>query len=245
MPDTDRELFYLAKLREAWAYLPTEDPIKREPPDFVFERGGSPLGIEFTVFHLPAEPGTRPHQEVHNLKRQVVETAQKIHEEAGGKALYLSAYFGPHRHISKKDVRPLAEKLARAILDHSVPSHVSEPGVEFGHAELPAGIAQVNVHGSINGVDRHWQSDNGGWVAPITATHIQSEINRKRRTVELSRRVCGELWLVIVNDMFSGAAAAELEGEVTGHQYDSPFDGVLWLEPHVPKVICLAGENRG
>jgi hypothetical protein len=239
MPDIGKEMFYLAKLREAIPELPADDPIKQEPPDFVFERNGSPLGIELTVFHLPAEAGAQPHQEVHSLKRQVVAMAQEIHADAGGSALYVSAYFSPNRRLSKTDVAPLAKRLAQAILDHPVPASISEPEVELGHAQLPAGFAHVDVHGSVDGIDRHWQSDHGGWVAPITAAHIQSEINRKRKMVDAARRVCKELWLVIVNDMFSGAAAAQLESEAGDHQYDGSFDTVLWLEPHIPKVVHL------
>lgn len=66
---------------------------------------------------------------------------------------------------------------------------------------LPAEIARVSVHGSVDGVDRLWQCGYGSWVAPVTVSHIQNEIGRKQQKERLARRECDRLWLMIVQDI--------------------------------------------
>ena len=54
------------------------------------------------------------------------------------------------------------------------------PG-DISRTLLPAEIAQVRVHGSVDGVDRLWQCGYGSWVAPVTMSHIKNEIDRKQQ----------------------------------------------------------------
>jgi len=42
-------------------------------------------------------------------------------------------------------------------------------------------------------------------------------------------------WLVIVHDLFTKGAAAELTPETAEHQYTHGFDRVFWLHPHIPR----------
>jgi hypothetical protein len=57
--DIRREWYNLDRMRKL---IPlTGAAVKSEPPDFIVERKGGPLGIEFTVFHLPPTPGSQPH----------------------------------------------------------------------------------------------------------------------------------------------------------------------------------------
>jgi hypothetical protein len=232
--DIRREWYYLDRVRKL---IPlTGAAVKSEPPDFIIERNDGPLGIEFTVFHLPPIPGSQPHRETHSLKWKVVRLAQRIHADAGGPALYVSSYFSPWTRLTKADVEPLAQTLARAVLSAPVPTSIAEATIELGFGELPAEIFQVTVHGSVDGIDRLWQPGEGGWVAPISADHIQDAIGRKETTAAVARGKCSELWLVIVNDVFVGAPPAELTSTAETAQYSSSFDRVLWLNPHIPQL---------
>lgn len=237
MTDIRREWYYLDRVRQL---IPlTGTGVKSEPPDFIIERNVGSLGIEFTVFHLPPAPDSQPHQETHSLKWKVVRKAEHIHADAGGPALYVSSYFSPRTRLSKADVRPLAQKLAHAVLSASVPTSISEASIELGYGELPIEVSQVTVRGSVDGVDRLWQPDEGGWVAPISADHVQNAMRRKEKTVFLARGKCSELWLVIVNDLFIGAAPAEFTRTAETARYSSSFDRVLWLDPHIPRLRDL------
>ena len=89
MANKRRERFYLDRLLACTAGLPGGEPTAGESPDFVLEAGLHRVGIEITEFHVPARPGERPFQEVQSLKGQAVATAERLHAQAGGPALYV------------------------------------------------------------------------------------------------------------------------------------------------------------
>jgi hypothetical protein len=240
MPNKERERFYLQRLRACSIGLPDGEARDSESPDFlIFAK--ETLGVEFTEFHLPAGPSERPHQEVQSLQEQVVDIAEDAHASAGGPALYVHVIFGRHGRLAKRTVRQIGETLADVLLSFPVPRSMSDGSVDVPRALLPPEIAHVRVHGSVDGVDRLWQCGYGSWVAPVTAPHIQTEIDRKRRKALLARRKCDRLWLVIVQDLGTEAHACELTDAAQVGPYEHPFDRLLWLEPHTPSAVDLGG----
>jgi hypothetical protein len=239
MPNKERERFYLERLRACSIGLPDGEARDSESPDFLLDAGPT-LGVEFTEFHLPAGPDERPHQELQSLQEQVIAIAENAHTSAGGPALYVHAIFGRHGRLAKRTVRQIGEALAHALLSYAVPRSRGE-AIVIPRALLPREIAHVDVHRSVNGVDRLWQCGYGSWVAPLTAVHIQTEIDRKRRTAPLARRKCERLWLVIVQDLSTEAHACELTEAARLGPYRHPFDRLLWLEAHAPSAVDLGG----
>jgi hypothetical protein len=240
MPNKERERFYLQQLRSCSIGLPDGETHDSESPDFLVFANET-LGVEFTEFHLPAGAGERPYQEVQSLEEQVVDIAEDAHTSAGGPALYVHVIFGRDGRLAKRTVRQVGETLADALLSFPVPRSIRDGGVDIPRTLLPAEIARVRVHGSVDGVDRLWQCGYGSWVAPVTVSHIQSEIDRKRRKAPLSRRKCDRLWLVIVQDIATEAHACELSEAGQLGPYQHPFDRLLWLDPHAPSAVDLGG----
>jgi hypothetical protein len=117
----------------------------------------------------------RPSQELDALRARVVDVAQQMHADAGGPALYVSVFFRDDQSIRKADVRVRARELADALLRRAMPRSIHEPSVELGFGELPSGVVHVHAHGSVNGVDKLWQADAGGWVAPVSPAQVQAE----------------------------------------------------------------------
>ena len=97
-----------------------------------------------------------------------------------------------------------------------MPSSSREPSVQLPRHLLPPEIASVHVTGSVDGVDRLWQTDEGAWVAPITHEDVQREITKKERTAYLARIKCDELWLVIAHDLMRGAPSDLADGKGRG-----------------------------
>lgn len=238
MPNKGRERFYLDRLQACSIGLPDGDPRDSESPDFLIGVGPS-VGVEFTEFHLPAQPGERPHQEVQSLQEQVIAIAERAHASAGGRALYVHAIFGQHGRLAKGTVRQIGEALAGALLSYPVPRSMADACVEIPRALLPREIAHVRVHGSVDGADHLWQCGYASWVAPVTVAHVQAEIDRKGRRAPLARQKCERLWLVIVQDLSTEAHACELTEAARLGPYRHPFDRLLWLEPHAPSVVDL------
>jgi hypothetical protein len=204
-----------------------------EPPDFVFADGHRRVGVELTLFHLPPRAGQRPHQEQQSLKDHIVMLAEKAHTEAGGPALYVGVHFNPQHVLTKRDFGPLSRAIAVSVLEAPFPQSMSGP-VEIPWSHRPAETYGIQIHPSVDGRDKLWHSDAGGWVAPIEATHIADILNAKARMVPLARSKCDELWLVIVHDIFSRAAPSELTPAAAAAEYCGLFDRLIWLDPHHP-----------
>lgn len=239
MPDKKRERFYLEALRRVLSDVPSGSALEPEPPDFVFVTEGNRLGIELTTFYLPPNPGGQSHQEWQSLKDQIVSKADRIHASQGGLPLYVDVIFTGHDRIRKKDVQGFARELADAVLSCPAPRHFSEPALEIPWDRLPKWAAAIQVKGSINGDDKLWHANAGGWVAEITSEHVSEVVKAKARREPLARAQCDELWLVIVNDNFSGAAQSEISVEAISATYDGPFDRLVWLVPQIPRAIEL------
>ena len=238
MPDKQRERFYLGQLRRCIPDIPLGDPSDCESPDFLLGSAPRRVGVEITAFYLQPDPGERPHQELQSLMDQVIVLAEQLHARGGGPALYLMAIFGRHGHLTKRTVRPIAEALAAAILSYPMPRSIRDPRVEVPRNLLPLEIAHVSAHASVDGTDRLWEADDGGWVASITRVHVQGEIARKEKVAYLARAKCDELWLVIVHDIMRGAPT-KLTDEARVGPYEHSFDRLLWLEAHEPRVLAL------
>jgi hypothetical protein len=156
MPNKGRERFYLDRLRACSIGLPAAEARDSESPDFVINADPT-LGVEFTEFHLPADPGERPHQEVQSLQERVIAIAEDAHASAGGPALYVHAIFGRHGRLAKRTVRQIGETLADVLLSFPVPRSMDNGSVDIPKTLLPPEIAHVRVHGSVDGIDRLWQ----------------------------------------------------------------------------------------
>lgn len=240
MPNKHRERFYLERLRSCSIGLPPGEAHDSESPDFVILANGT-LGVEFTEFHFPAGRGERPYQEIQSLQEEVVDIAEHAHASDGGPALYVDVIFGRHGRLAKRTVHQIAEALAGVLVSFSVPRSIRDGSVDIPRTLLPPEIAHVRVLGSVDGVDRLWLCGYGSWVAPVTVSHVQKEINRKRHKEPLARRKCDRLWLVIVQDIGTEAHACELSDAAQVGPYEHPFDRLLWLEPHASSAVDLGG----
>ena len=192
-----------------------------------------------TAFYYPPASGDRTHQEVQALKDRVVEIAERLHSSSGGPPLYLDAIFNESRVLTKRNVPQVARALAHAVLAEAVPRSAREPSVTIRRAALPDQVPDVRVHGSVDGNDKLWQADAGGWVQKIHSHHIQAVMTGKARSGALARPRCDRLWLVIVHDFLNRAAAADITHEAMESFYDHAFDRVLWLDLHLPRATDL------
>ena len=240
MPDKKRERYYLEALRTAFPDLPAGEPLEAEPPDFILQGSGGTLGIEITAFHLPTPQGKRPYQERQSLKDQVVQLAERIHHDAGGPALYVMVHFNDHLELDKRDIQPLANAIATSVLNAPVPQSLNET-VEIPWGKRPEATWGILINPSVDGEDKLWHPDAGGWVASISPEQIADVVRSKARTAQMARTRCDKLWLVIVNESFGRAAPAEISERAAAAGYDGPFDRLIWLVPfHPPRVIDLA-----
>lgn len=235
MPDKDRERHYLSKLKQC---IELPDPQEdTEQPDFLFGDRPNKIGVELTEYHHPPILGKRPYQEEQSLRWRVIEKAEQLHAEAGGPALYVHVIFGPHRRLSKKTVKSIAEALEAAVSSERTPESPYS-SVEIARNRLPREIARVSVRASIDGKDKRWWTGSAGWAMPVEPTDIQRVIDRKHDMSGVARAKCDALWLVIVHHLVR-CAPCELSAKPNSGLVRHAFDRVLWLDPHLPHVTEL------
>jgi hypothetical protein len=152
-------------------------------------------------------------------------------------ALDVYVVFDERRRLRKRDIKRFARQLADAVLPHPAPQRFEDPPVKIVWGRRTAWTSGILIMGSVDGEERSWNADWGGWVAGITSKHVSDVIKRKAGTEPLARTRCDELWLVIVNDRFFRAAPADISDEALSAVYEAPFDQIIWLLPHVPKAI--------
>ena len=104
--------------------------------------------------------------------------AENVHARAGGPALYVGVYFNPQFVLTKRDLQPLSRSIAAAVLRAPLPQAMSDP-VELGWGHRPEQTQGIQIHPSVDGRDRLWHPDAGGWVAPIGAEHIANVLNSR------------------------------------------------------------------
>lgn len=242
MPDKKRERYYFDILRKAVPEFASGEVIEFEAPDFILVAGSKRLGFELTMFHLPPGAGQRPYQEQQSLKDHIVSISERIHAASGGSALYVGVYFSQNDVLTKATIQPLASAIAEAVLNAPTPRSMSEP-VELRFGAVPRGISGIQIHPSVDGIDKLWHEDAGGWISDITPAHVSDVIEAKSRMAMRARQHCDELVLVIVHDDFSNSAPAAITAEALASHYNGPFDGVIWLSPHssspIMKLACI------
>lgn len=238
MPDKARERYYLTQRRRA-IELPGGEPVERERPDFVLGAAPRRLGIELTELHPAPQLGERPFQEVQSLKERVVREAERLFHQAGGKALYVTVIFGRHGRLDKNSVNRIARELANALLSVQLPTMISEGSVDIPRDILPREIGHAHVFGSVDGEDRLWSSDHGGWIRKLEIADVQRELDRKSGMAAEARTHCDELWLVVVHSIMRGAPS-EVTPRALDASFNSVFDRVVWLEPEGPRARELA-----
>jgi hypothetical protein len=238
------ERWYLEQLKRAVPDFPTGTVQDDETPDFIVLSDTGRIGVEVTVFHWPPAGGKRPHQEEQALKDRAVAIADRVHAEAGGPGLYVTVFFATTISFAKRDLREQGKAIARAVLDTVAPRALNDPAVSVPSDRLPPGVSHITIRASVDGRDRLWSADAGGWVAPVQPADIEAVIERKTAMVSRARAKCDQLWLVVVNDEFSRAAPVELSNDSGRAVYDHPFDRLFWLEPHRQRALELRPPNR-
>ena len=115
----------------------------------------------------------------------------------------MSVFFQPRTALTKGAVEPTARGIAQAVSAVPVGTVDRTADVKVHWQALPPGIAHISIRRSIDGVDKLWHADAGGWVAQIGPEDVRAVLFTKNRMHAAARQRCDELWLVIVNDVFS------------------------------------------
>jgi len=191
MPNKRLEAWYLDQLRVALHDFPSGTIEPGESPDFVVKSEQGLIGIEVTVFHLGPSEGRCSHQEQQSLKDAVVGLANRLHNETGGPALYVSVFFHEPIAFNKRNTQQVAGALVRAIGRTALPSSLNEGSTSVAWYVLPPGVVSITIRASVNGRDQLWSADAGGWVAPVERTARVRDDDESERQLGGRKRPTG------------------------------------------------------
>jgi hypothetical protein len=140
--------------------------------------------------------------------------------------------------LDKKATDRLGHEIANSVLLARHPTSVQDH-VRVPWGERPEEVYGILISASVDGVDRLWHPDAGGWVADITADQLAAALQSKAASGSVARRLCDKLWLVVVHEPLSRSAAVEATTETLSHVYATDFDRVIWFVPGLARATEL------
>jgi hypothetical protein len=209
--------------------MPAGAVVFTDKPD-VIVRGERSIGIEIANLYVDsgADPASEQVQRVRRL--QVLERAQALHHESGGRHIELSVDFDPKCPI--RDIEPLARSLTAIAteVDHS-PSGQVNPTL---FAQVPE--LRFVYHNRKEYPDAKWRSVQCHSVPCLSLGRLRELISDKTKKLS-AYQPCDAYWLLLVVDFMDSAQDQDLHwppGEVLG---SSPFERVLLYKPQFAEVL--------
>ncbi len=228
-----RERAHLEWFRNACSGFPVGNIRETEEPDFVIETSDRNVGIEHTEFHQDdagASGGSRL-REQEALRSRVVSKALRLHESRFLPVVDVRLMWSGHHSLSARKVKQMSDGVANVVQAH-MPDSGRTALIECpadGWELLPAEIASVRI-ARIDGMAQNcWWSIVGGYVQRIEPEDFAAVIARKEARAPIYRKLCDELWLVIVAPGFAESSLSELSPDARVHEFKTSFDRLFFL----------------
>lgn len=208
--------------------LPAGEIVYGDKPDVVID-GTRKIGIEITDLYLAdgSDPGSEQVQQRH--RDAVLQRAQTLHREAGGRAIELHFAFDFEKPIRK--IEPLAKAIAEFghRVENGSPGTV--PGYTFEH--IPE-LSWVYWNGR-EYPDARWRVTQSYNTPLLSLRRIEKAIADKTELVK-KYRVCDSYWLLMIVNFWNPASDQDVswpEGETV---YAGAFERVLLYRTHFAPI---------
>jgi hypothetical protein len=190
------ERLYLEEARPASTVFPSGDPVPHDPLDFLFGSAGKTLGIEMT--ELCREDERREGARL----GYVAPLAKRLYSKLpGANPVNVSPVFS--LDADEFGVKELATGLAEFVYQHQEINRNLD-WYECREA-MPKGFFSIGVFPSTDDFpDQSWRYFRSSSTELATQEMIAAVIAEKNARLPEYRKIAGEVWLLIVNDLFLG-----------------------------------------
>ena len=202
-----------------------------DKPD-VLIHGERKIGVELA--HLHKTSGQDPASEqVQNQRRiSVIETAERIYLERGGRKIELWIDFDPQHPI--QSIENTAHGLANVALEIAdfMEGHTSYGGFE----KTPE--LRFLTHNGKEYEDSRWKLLQGHDVPSLSVERVKELIVQKTKKIK-NYQQCDAYWLLLVVEFWDPAQDQDIrwpEGESVGL---TPFEEIFIYKPHFREVVSV------
>lgn len=228
----EREQWQVERFKTSCPEFPQGCIVPNEEPDFLIEEYGAMFGIELVGLYRADSDNRLPRQALESLRKQIVERAQRLYEEAGGPELWVSVHFSPYANLGKSRIPDLADRLEKIVVaaNVGVDGNVSIQADWDTPDDFPEEIDSIHIRRLQILTKGFWTVPGAAFVPECTLDEVQRVIDKKNKRVASYRNKCDVIWLVIVVDGFALSSTVNFSDEVCEYLYRSDFDRVFIFE---------------
>lgn len=251
------------KLRELWTLerflkamggaAPAESSafIPSEGPDWVLSRKPGPaLGIEITTLHHQhsRHSGLTLRQE-EGIQTHVCQLIERRWNDKSGWRGEVSVYFTGDQFPTKGKQRRIVDAVI-ALLDETAPPDDDRytqitPDVLWDHPVLGGIIHMIATYRNSTFDRLYVHAPGAAFLPSLETAHLKTAILAKSAKVEAYRRVCGEIWLVLVHNDASISTHFDPRSCVSLDGTDFHFDRIFLLDQVSVQIKELTTQQGG
>jgi hypothetical protein len=218
------ELFYLTRFKEFLPTFPKGEIVSGESPDFLVKTDSETFGIEVTRLFRESQPGRKPLQAQENLVAKIVNTAKNSYETKGLPAAWVTIHFDFNFNRGKNDIQKTADAIFNLVAA-KLPREDERLDILPWASEgvFPPGIHLISVKRYKTPIS-NWSGPHGSFVPKAEPSQIQKILSSKSPRVEIYRKKCDKIWLIIVIDRLSASLFSSIPEMTLQHLYAHSFD---------------------
>jgi hypothetical protein len=229
----ERELRFLARLRDSCPDRLEGIICLQEEPDFVIKTQNGLLGVEIREWFYDEVTGKggSPTRQQESLSLETVLKARDLYNSTGLPPINVNVDFHPLYPLSSKDTNRLAANIA-SIAQRHVPDqgiHVPIGWPEPNWKELPREVYSVYISRPRAGQEVLWAPEGGGAIPTLSPGDVERVLTHKERHLPRYRQSAGEIWLLLVAVGFNLSGFCKIDPELGRHVFSTEFDAVFFL----------------
>lgn len=226
---TNQELerYYFEQFRNHYR-LPCGEAKYDDKPDVII-RGDVSLGIEIANFYIEAS-GPKSPQVQRRRGLEVIENAQALHRNRGGRNTELTVCFNPDYPIEQ--IESIASAIADLAIDVANLPSGSLSQNKFAH------IPQLHsvYHNANEYSDAKWRIIQKSNLSLLSVDRLQELVSQKNLKAK-SYQKCDAYWLLLVIDFIDLSQDQEIQLPKGIRLGKSAFEKVLLYKPQFAQIV--------
>ena len=217
------------------------------PPDVVAKLESGAVGVEVRRLYLDewSKRGS-PSRQGYEHQREVVETAQEIHQKFESRAVFVHVHFCRRNPVQKRRIPELAQLLVGAVrnIEELGPQVTEVPRAILRSKDPVDEIDRVTV--SVVDIEHEpfWGLADSDWVSRTTHEFVQGGLDKKEATLPRFDGEFEEKWVALVCDGSVGASLLEPHAGIEDEVFRSSFGRAFLLTQGLPEIVELTLGNR-
>lgn len=219
------ERFYLDRFKANLPSFPQGEIRSNERPDFLITGAERMIGVEVTQFYRDRVGRAQyPLQQREAVRQKIISHAKAIADKHGSLPAYVFVHFDLNFHCRAFELPSIASKLVE-LAEGRLQNGKNEEFVRRDEIQIP-GIAAFSLKRA-KGSTSIWRAPLANFVPTVSSQQIQHILNEKTNRSNEYRKICDEIWLIIVIDRFRASSFAQIPEGIAERGYTHGFDSAF------------------